>query len=141
MVQLLGAGHLPRYAKNLSREEYFRKMQSLCARSTFCRARNAAWLWLLWPTGCRVDELAKLKLSDLDWTTSTTRVLGKGAKLRQVRFTQPAQRAVYHYLKMRSENHCQLWISEERHPMRLTADVLPVRFSTSCLKDYHGAPV
>jgi site-specific recombinase XerD len=111
---------LPRYAKDFLPEEDFRKMQSLCARSTFCGARNAAWLWLLWSTGCRVDELAKLKLTDLNWTASTIRVIGKGAKERQVPFTQPAQRAVYHYLKMRKDNHYQLWISEERQPMQLT---------------------
>jgi site-specific recombinase XerD len=111
---------LPRYAKDFLREEDFRKMQSLCPRTTFCGARNAAWLWLLWSTGCRVDELAKLKLSDLDWTASTIRVIGKGAKERRVPFTQPAQRAVYQYLKMRNDHHCQLWISEERQPMQLT---------------------
>ena len=111
---------LPRYAKDFLPEENFRKLLALCPRSDYRGARNAAWLWLLWSTGCRVDELAKIKLSDLNWEASTIRVIGKGAKERQVPFTREAQRTVYHYLKMRGDNHPQLWISEERQPMRLT---------------------
>ncbi|MDM7998942.1 MAG: tyrosine-type recombinase/integrase [Dehalococcoidia bacterium] len=90
---------MPRYAKDFLREEDFRKMQNLCARSTFRRARNAAWLWLLWSTGWREGELAGLKLSDLGWNASTIRVIGKGAKETRVPFTQPSQRAVYRYFK------------------------------------------
>jgi integrase/recombinase XerD len=111
---------VPKYDKEFLAESDFRKVLSLCPLSDYRGARNACWFWLLWTTGARWSELANLSLSDLNWQASTIRVIGKGNKERQVPFTKDAQRAVYRYLKMRRDSHPDLWITEERTPMKKT---------------------
>lgn len=108
--------------KEFISEEQFQKLLSVCA-DNFCGTRNKAWLWLLWSTGARLSELARLRLADLDWQEGSITVVGKGNKIRQVPFTRPAQRAVYRYLSVRKsylkdDHFPELWISEERKPIR-----------------------
>ncbi|KAA8827739.1 tyrosine recombinase XerC [Bifidobacterium myosotis] len=56
--------------------------------------RDAAMLELLYATGIRVAELVSLDLTDIDWTSRTIRVTGKGNKQRVVPFGVPAMRAL-----------------------------------------------
>lgn len=109
---------VPRYEKEFLAEEDFRKLLNLCPHGTFAGIRDRAWLWLLWSTGARFSELANLQLADLDWTGARIRVVGKGSKERRVPFTTEAQRAVYQYLQRRADSYPELWISEERRPMK-----------------------
>ena len=109
----------------LSRED-FDRLLAACPANDFRGARNIAWLWLLWTTGCRFDGLAKLKLKDLEWTENRISVVEKGDKHRYAPFTGDAQRAVYRYLKARKvfmgakDNYQELWINEERRPLGKT---------------------
>ena len=102
----------------LSRED-FDRLLAACPANDFRGARNIAWLWLLWTTGCRFDGLAKLKLKDLEWTENRISVVEKGDKHRYAPFTGDAQRAVYRYLKARKvfmgakDDYQELWINEE----------------------------
>jgi site-specific recombinase XerD len=107
--------------KDFLTEQQFQALLSVCP-GNFCGIRNKAWLWLLWTTGARFSELAKLKLTDLDWQEGSITVLGKGNKLRQVPYTRNAQKAVYQYLTARKsyvkqDYYPELWISEERKPL------------------------
>jgi integrase/recombinase XerD len=113
---------VPRHSKEFLSREDFDKLLAVCPHD-FRGARNIAWLWLLWSTGCRVEGLFKLRLADLDWDKSRIKVVEKGDKERYVPFTPDAQRAVYRYLKARQvyvgkkDHYQELWIGEERKPL------------------------
>ena len=60
--------------------------------------RNDAIIELLYATGIRVAELAGLDLADIDFSSRTLRVTGKGNKQRVVPFGVPACRALDRWL-------------------------------------------
>jgi len=60
--------------------------------------RDRALLELLYATGCRASEIAALKLSDIDWSACTLRVMGKGAKERIVPFGKIAREHLRSYV-------------------------------------------
>jgi integrase/recombinase XerC len=64
-------------------------------------ARDRVVLELLYATGARVSELARLDLDDVDVIQRTVRVLGKGGKERIVPFGEPAAAALEAYLRRR----------------------------------------
>ncbi len=61
--------------------------------------RDLALLELLYATGLRVSELARLDVNDIDFEQRAIRVLGKGGKERVVLFGEPAHEALSHYLQ------------------------------------------
>lgn len=66
-------------------------------------SRDRAVFEMLYSSGCRVSELAGLKISDFSAGISQARVLGKGNKERIVYFGQHAQAAFLAYLKDRKK--------------------------------------
>jgi integrase/recombinase XerC len=60
--------------------------------------RDAALLELLYATGMRISEAASLTIDRLDVARRRLRVIGKGAKERELLFGRPAQAAVQAYL-------------------------------------------
>ncbi|MBO5307830.1 MAG: tyrosine recombinase [Lentisphaeria bacterium] len=60
--------------------------------------RNRAILELLYASGLRVSELAKLPVSGIDFDTETVRVLGKGQKMRVVPVGKIALRVLKRYI-------------------------------------------
>ena len=60
--------------------------------------RNRLILELLYATGMRVSELARLDAADLHFADRSVRVLGKGSKERVVFFGAPAEEAAREYL-------------------------------------------
>jgi integrase/recombinase XerC len=63
--------------------------------------RDRAIVALLWDTGCRVSEVVGARLEDLDWSTRTIKVLGKGQKERFVLLGKKAAAALESYLEGR----------------------------------------
>lgn len=61
--------------------------------------RDAAIVEMLYATGIRVGELAAIDVSDIDFSTHTVRVTGKGDKQRVVPFGVPAARALDAWLR------------------------------------------
>ncbi|MFQ3611335.1 MAG: site-specific tyrosine recombinase/integron integrase [Fimbriimonadales bacterium] len=61
--------------------------------------RDGAILELLYATGLRVSELARLDVNDVDFEQRAIRVLGKGKKERIVLFGTPAHEALSQYLQ------------------------------------------
>ncbi|MFH0797277.1 MAG: site-specific tyrosine recombinase XerD [Candidatus Omnitrophota bacterium] len=90
----------PRLEKNLPRFLSRQEVERLLATpdSSPAGIRDRAILELLYATGMRVSELAKLKVSDVDLIENLARVKGKGNKERLVPFGEPAARAVKKYL-------------------------------------------
>ena len=67
--------------------------------------RDAAIVEMLYATGIRVSELVGIDVDDVDFSTRTVRVLGKGGKQRVVPFGAPAAKAL------------DAWMSEGRSPI------------------------
>ncbi len=64
--------------------------------------RDTALLLTLYSTGCRVSEIASLRLRDIDEDGSSAIVLGKGDKERRVFFSREAKKALADWLPERS---------------------------------------
>lgn len=78
--------------------------------------RDVALLSVLYSTGCRVSELANMRLSDVDRTVKSALVKGKGNKERRVFFSAVARSAVLAYLPFRNsliEKH-----QDSAHPVQ-----------------------
>lgn len=114
---------IPKIAKPFLSEEQFQKLLYLCPPGYFIGARERAKLWMFWSTGMRLKELANLQLSDIDWEKSKIRVLGKGRKERYVPFSKDSKKAVWRYLSYRKDDLPNLWVTEERQPMRVNGVV------------------
>ena len=73
-----------------------------CAdREEFWKLRDRAALETLYSTGCRISELVSLDLRDVDLKNGTARVLGKGAKERNVFLGASAVDALRSYMSLR----------------------------------------
>lgn len=110
---------VPKKVKEFLTDEEFETLLKATAYDTFTGHRNTAWLWLLWTTGARFEELATLHLNDVDWKQARIHIReGKGRKERYVPFTKRAQRAMYEYVARRPVNGIpDLWLSEEHTNM------------------------
>lgn len=88
--------------------------------------RDRAILEMLYATGCRVSELATIKLADLNLTERTARCHGKGDKQRIVPLGEPACRVIADYLEHERPQlleratltHRQLFLSSRGRPLR-----------------------
>ena len=80
----------------------FSRMDIEVMRDTCCNAdREIAIIELLLSSGIRVDELVKLNWNDLDYTTLSFIVYGKGAKERTALFNERASFHLQKYFKLR----------------------------------------
>ena len=86
---------LPKYVK----EEDIDKMFSIPNTRTWIGMRNLLIIRMLYATGLRVSELVNVKLSDINETERTIRVLGKGSKERIVVFGNNTKDSLDDYLK------------------------------------------
>jgi site-specific recombinase XerD len=75
-----------------------------CAGNTFEARRDTALLMLLLDTGARRDEMARLKLTDVDLELDVLLVLGKGRRERTLPFGRRAGEALDRYLRARSRH-------------------------------------
>lgn len=84
--------------------------------------RQRALIEVFYSTGCRLDELRKIDIADIDWETSSVIVNGKGNKDRRVFISEKAKHYLKIYLDTR-EDDCPALIASERKPVRrLTND-------------------
>lgn len=73
-----------------------------CKENNFTSLRNNALMELIYSTGIRVNEALNIKLSDINATNKTIKVLGKGSKERIVPIGDVAIRAIYEYQSVRN---------------------------------------
>lgn len=80
--------------------------------------RDKAILELLFSTGLRVSELAKLKRDELNLKKDDFTVRGKGGKLRMVFLSNQARHWIEKYLELRSDDHTAMFLRHDRAAKR-----------------------
>jgi integrase/recombinase XerC/integrase/recombinase XerD len=95
------------------------KMVNLCdARNWFIDRRNKAIILTFLDSGLRLLEMFNVKLADVDLGNGSILVMGKGAKQRFVPISHVTSKAIMSYLYMRSDKYPNMWLSEERVPLK-----------------------
>lgn len=82
--------------------------------------RQRALIEVFYSTGCRLDELRKIDIDNIDWETSSVIVCGKGDKERKVFLSEKAKYYLKQYLEERNDDCSALFASERRPIRRLT---------------------
>lgn len=85
------------------------KMRKAC-----CNIRDLALVDFLYCTGCRVSEVSKLDISDVDFERMECVVLGKGNKERKVYLTEVAAMHLQEYLSSRNDNSEALFAGKRK---------------------------
>jgi site-specific recombinase XerD len=85
-------------------DDGLKRLFKACAGNTFEAHRDTALLMLLLDTGARRDEMAGLKLADVDLELDVVLVLGKGRRERTLPFGRKAGEALDRYLRARARH-------------------------------------
>lgn len=88
-------------------------------RDTCKTTRDKAMVEFFYSTGCRLDEVKKLNKADIDWTTRSLYVFGKGSKERKVFLTASAVVHLKKYLLSRTDDNEALFVGERAPHNRL----------------------
>ena len=113
-------------AVNISPIKYERRHKSAMSqmdlekvRITCQTKRERAIVKMLYSTGCRVTELERLNISDVNFETKEVILYGKGNKHRKSYLNAKAEVALKEYLKTRGDNNPALFVSERKPHNRL----------------------
>ena len=74
--------------------------------------RDKALLEVLYSTGARVSEIARLEKSDVNWAASSIRVFGKNSEYYTVFLNAKAKVALQNYLDTRRDHNSALFVTE-----------------------------
>ena len=92
----------PRRLPKFLFEHEIEALQKLPDSKTFIGSRNLALLAVLFSTGCRVSEIAGMKITDINFQKHSIQVTGKGSKERLVFLSPRAEEALQNYLLFRN---------------------------------------
>lgn len=81
-------------------------------RSKANNIRDKAIIEFLYSTGCRLNEMVNLNISDIDFVNSQTMVLGKGNKYRIVYFSVRCKSILQEYISSRNDDNEALFVSD-----------------------------
>lgn len=90
-------------------------------RDSCIDSRERALVETLYSTGCRLSEVANMKVHQIDFINNSIKVIGKGNKERVVYFTQQAIFYIKKYIHEREnidENFCEYLFTTDRRPYR-----------------------
>jgi integrase/recombinase XerD len=102
----------PKRDKNLRKPLKLEDIEKL--RDSCITLRERAIFLFLLATGCRVDEVVGLKISDIDWGKLQFRVVGKGTKERICYLTDKAKYHVQKYILSRKDNSNYLFVGKRK---------------------------
>jgi integrase len=98
-------------------DDQLRALLASCAGRRLVDRRDLALFRLLIDTGGRLDEIARLKVSDVDLEQQVCQVLGKGRRPRTLPFGVKTAEALDRYLRLRkTDKHADLpglWLGEK----------------------------
>lgn len=98
--------------------------------------RQRALIEVFYSTGCRLDELRKLNIEDIDWDTSSVIVNGKGNKDRRVFLSEKAKYYLKQYLELRDDD-CPALIASDRAPIRRLTNA-GIQYQVKKIKELSG---
>lgn len=104
---------LPNYLNYLEIEELLSSIDV----SDFWGLRNRLMIEMFYDTGCRVGELVKIKVKDIDSNKKTIKIMGKGSKERLVYYGEYCEKYLDKYLKMRKDSCPYLFFNKEFLPL------------------------
>lgn len=81
--------------------------------------REKCILEFAYSSGCRLSEIIKINISDIDWNDLSLYVIGKGDKERKVRFSIKAKILIQNYLENRRGDNEALFISVKKPFQRI----------------------
>ncbi|WP_379347841.1 tyrosine-type recombinase/integrase [Paenibacillus sp. GCM10027629] len=103
-----------------------------------CQSRRARALQeFLYSTGCRVGEVEKLNIKDLNWENCSAIVNGKGSKQREVYFITECKVWLMKYLASR-EDSCKALFVTDTHPTRRMA-IPTIRWALKRITQLEGS--
>ena len=109
--------------KSIKKEKRIRKSltpEELENLRVACKTpREIAMVEFFYSTGCRLDEVSKLNIEDIDWSQGKVQVIGKGDKERTVFLNAKAKVHLKKYLKSRNDTNEALFVSERKPHNRL----------------------
>ncbi len=94
---------LPQHLPAVFEEDEMERLLDGVVGIDFLTLRDAAILELLYATGIRVEELAQLRLAQINFSDRRIKIHGKGNKERMVVFGEPADKALERYVARREE--------------------------------------
>ncbi|TCZ75338.1 integrase [Paenibacillus albiflavus] len=89
-------------------------------RESCMTIRQRAMVEVFYATGGRLSEIQALDRNSIDWQNSSTRVVGKGNKEREVYFSFKAMYHLKKYLMTRLDDESALFITERKPYRRLS---------------------
>jgi integrase len=123
-------------------EKQIKALLKACSGTTFEDRRDLAIVTLFLDTGLRLSELGYLAVGDVDVTTRTVTVVGKGSRVRTVGVNVKAIQAVDRYMRIRRGHEYAesdaLWLGL-RGPMTPSGirQTLEVRGAEAKIKDLY----
>lgn len=81
--------------------------------------RERCLIEFLFATGCRVEEVSKVNIEDVNFNDNTVRIIGKGNKERIVCFSAKTKVYIQKYLESRIDNNPALFVSKIKPYNRL----------------------
>ncbi len=86
------------------REQELQRLLRVCEGSSYRERRDMALVMFFVDTGCRLDEVTRLQVTDIDLDNGTAVVLGKGRRKRAVGLGRKLIRAMDRYLRLRAQH-------------------------------------
>lgn len=116
----------PKTEKRLPKSLTIEELELL--RESCKTTRQRAFLEVMYATGCRLSEVQRLNIKDINQQSMSCLVIGKGNKQREVYFSFKAQYHLRKYLNERSDNCEALFITERKPLRRLSARSIQTEF-------------
>ncbi|EEP53953.1 site-specific tyrosine recombinase/integron integrase [Clostridium butyricum] len=107
-ARYLQGTRLPKHLRHSLTIEELEKIRLSCKD-----VRERALIEFLFATGCRISEVVKANISDLDLSNNLLRVIGKGDKERTVFFNDKTKLHIKNYIDTRKDENEALFIASK----------------------------
>ena len=99
-------------------KEPFSEMEMEQIRNSADSIRNRALIEFLYSTGCRVSEVSRVNIDDIDFEHKSLMVIGKGDKQREVYITDKAMYWMKKYLSLRNDTGTSLFVGRKNNALQ-----------------------